>query len=406
LRALFVHKNFPAQFGHIASRLAQEHGWQCTFVSERTPVSAGGVDNIQYRLRGGATEKTHYCSRTFENGIWHAAGVFDALQPVTSMVRPDVIVGHSGFGSTLFLKELFPDTPIVGYFEWFYRPRGTDLDFRPDLPPQPIDVLRSRARNAMILLDMEYSAAGYTPTEFQYSLMPEAYKPKLRVLHDGIDTGFWRRRDVPDRKLGNLDLGEDTRLVTYVSRGLESMRGFDIFMRAAKKIYTAYPDVKIVVVGEDRVAYGGDLARIEGDSFRDHVLAQDDYDRDKIQFAGRVEPAMLARLLSLSDLHVYLTVPFVLSWSVFDAMACEATILASDTAPVREVIEDGETGLLCDFFDVDAFAAKAVEVLEQPERFRDLGRSARRLVEERYSLDVILPQMKSFYEEVADTRMG
>ena len=401
MRALFVHKNFPAQFGHIASRLAQEHGWQCTFVSERPPVSAGGVDNIQYRLRGGATEKTHYCSRTFENGIWHAAGVFDALQPVTSMVKPDVIVGHSGFGSTLFLKELFPDTPIVGYFEWFYRPRGTDLDFRPDVPAHAIDVLRSRARNAMILLDMEYSAAGYTPTEFQHSLMPEADKPKLRVLHDGIDTRFWRRHDVPDRKLGNLELGENTRLVTYVSRGLESMRGFDIFMRAAKKIYTAYPDVKIVVVGEDRVAYGGDLARIKGDSFRDHVLAQDEYDPDKIRFAGRVEPAMLARLLSLSDLHVYLTVPFVLSWSVFNAMACEATILASDTAPVREVIKDGETGLLCDFFDADAFAAKAVEVLEQPEPFRDLGRSARRLVEERYSLGVILPQMKSFYEEVA-----
>ena len=401
MHVLFVHKNFPAQFGHIASHLVRERGWECTFVSERPSRELGGVRTIQYSTRGGSTESTHYASRTFENAVWHAAGVHDALRAVRSMLDPDLIVGHSGFGSTLFLRELFPDAPIVNYFEYFYRPRDSDLDFRHDVPVAEADRLRSPARNAMILLDLEYCAAGYTPTEFQFSLMPEAYRPKLRVLHDGIDTSFWRSREVEGRAVGNLQLAEGERLVTYCSRGLESMRGFDVFMRAAKRICDARDDVRFVIVGENRVAYGGDQRFTGGKSFRDWVLEQDDYDLSRIHFVGRQPPDVLAQLISLGDLHVYLTVPFVLSWSVFDAMACQATLLASDTAPVREVVTDGETGLLSDFFDHEALAERALEVLAEPSRFASLGANARALVQERYAMDVVMPEMTAFYESVA-----
>jgi glycosyltransferase involved in cell wall biosynthesis len=401
VHVLFVHKNFPAQFGHIASHLVQNRGWECTFVSERPSRELGGVRTIQYSPQGGASERIHHTSRAFENAIGHAAGVYEALKAVRSMVQPDLIVGHSGFGSTLFLRELFPDAPIINYFEYFYRSRDSDLDFRPEWPVGEADRLRSPARNAMILLDMEYCAAGYAPTQFQHSTMPEAYKPKIRVLHDGIDTGFWRRRDVPDRTLGSLRLGPEDRLITYVSRGLESIRGFDIFMRAAKRIYTARDDVTIVVVGQNRTAYGGDLRHTGGKPFRDWVLAQDDYDLNRVKFAGSVPPATLAQLFSITDLHVYLTVPFVLSWSLLDAMACEAVILASDTAPVREVIYDDQTGLLTDFFDDAALADRALQVLEDPGRHRALGQAARTLVQERYSMDVVMPEMTTFYEDVA-----
>jgi glycosyltransferase involved in cell wall biosynthesis len=402
VHVLFVHKNFPAQFGHIASHLVKSEGWRCTFVSEKPPQSAGGVDNIQYRVRGGATEQTHYFSRTFENAVWHAAAVYEALAPVSAALKPDLVVGHSGFGSTLLLRELWPETPVINYFEYFYRPRESDIDFRSDRPVAARDRLRSRLRNAMILLDLEYCAAGYSPTEFQHSLMPEAYRAKVRVLHDGIDTGFWYRRQVPERRLGRLALGPDTRLVTYVSRGFESMRGFDIFMKMAKKVCDAYEDVRFVVVGKDQVAYGGDLAHAGGKTFKQQVLEQDDYDLSRILFPGNVQPAVLAQLLSLSDLHVYLTVPFVLSWSMLDAMACGCTMLCSDTAPVREVIEDGENGLLCDFFDADAFADRALGVLAEPERYREtLGRAAEGTIAERYSMAAIMPRMQAFYAEVA-----
>jgi glycosyltransferase involved in cell wall biosynthesis len=402
MHILFVHKNFPAQFGHIAAHLIKEKGYRCTFVSETPPGIAGGIQKIQYKPAGGANQQSHYLTRTFDNATAHAAGVYEALKPLALRLRPDLVVGHSGFGSTLFLPELFPAARVINYFEYFYHPHNSDMDFRPEWPVLEEDVLRARTRNAMILLDMEYCQAGYSPTEYQASLMPEAYRSKLRVLHDGIDTDFWKRLPpAPERAFGPHQFGPDTRIVTYVSRGFESMRGFDIFLRAAKKIYTADPRVVFLIVGSDRVAYGGDLKFIRDKSFKDFVLKQDDYDLSRLLFLGQVKPSDLVRLLSLSDLHIYLTVPFVLSWSLLDALACGCTVLASDTPPVREFIRQGETGLLRNFFDVDGFVASALDVLRDPGAYRHLGQAGEKLIREQYSLRTIIPRMTAFYEEVA-----
>ena len=406
MHVLFVHKNFPAQFGHIASYLVKQKGYRCTFVSETPPGMVEGIQKIQYRASGGASEHTQYFSRTFENAMAHTAGVYQALKPQITRLRPDLVVGHSGFGSTLFLPELFPGTPLINYFEYFYHPHNSDIDFRPEWPVLEEDVLRSRARNAAILLDLEYCQAGYSPTAYQASLMPEAYQHKLRVLHDGIDTQFWRRMALEERGIGSYRFGPETRIVTYVSRGFESMRGFDIFMRAAKKIMAADPRVVFLIVGSDRVCYGGDLKFIKDKSFKDYVLKQDDYDLSRLLFLGQVKPSELARIFSLSDLHIYLTVPFVLSWSLLDALACGCTVLASDTAPVREFIRQGETGLLENFFDVDGFAETALKVLADPRAYRHLGQAGERLIREQYSLDTIIPRMTAFYEAVADGRAG
>ncbi len=403
MHVLFVHKNFPAQFGHIAAYLIKEKGYRCSFISETPAGMVGGIQKFQYKPVGGASDKTHYLTRTFENATAHAAGVYAALKPQMTRLRPDLIVGHSGFGSTLFLPELFPAARIINYFEYFYHPHNSDMDFRPDFPVLEEDVLRARTRNAMILLDLEYCQAGYSPTEYQASLMPAAYRHKLRVIHDGIDTNFWRRQpQAPDRTLGPYAFGPETRLVTYVSRGFESMRGFDIFLRAAKKIYTADPRVVFLIVGSDKVAYGGDLKYIKEKSFKEFMLKQDDYDLKHLLFLGPVKPADLVRILSLSDLHIYLTVPFVLSWSLLDALACGCTVLASDTAPVREFIRHGETGLLRNFFDVDGFAETALEVLREPAAYRHLGQAGEKLIRENYSLEVLIPRMTSFYESAAE----
>jgi glycosyltransferase involved in cell wall biosynthesis len=405
MHVLFVHKNFPAQFGHIGSYLVKKKGYRCTFVSETQPGMAGGIHKIQYRADGGAGEHTQYFSRTFENAMAHSAGVYKALKPHLNRVRPDLVVGHSGFGSTLFLPELFPGTPVINYFEYFYHPHNSDIDFRPEFPVLEEDVLRSRARNAMILLDLEYCQAGYSPTVYQAGLMPAAYQHKLRVMHDGIDTDFWQRQPLAGRSIGPHSFGPETRIITYVSRGFESMRGFDIFMRAAKKICDADPRVVFLIVGSDRVCYGGDLKFIKEKSFKDFVLKHDDYDLSRLLFLGQVQPADLVRILSMSDLHIYLTVPFVLSWSLLDALACGCTVLASDTAPVREFIRPGETGLLENFFDADAFAQTALKVLAEPEAYRHLGQAGQALIRDHYSLQTIIPRMTAFYEEVADGRV-
>lgn len=397
MHILFVHQNFPAQFGHLASWLVQKHGFRCTFVSERPPGFTNGVERIQYQVRSGATKQNHYCSRTFENAIWHTHAVYEALQARPD-IEPDLVVGHSGFGSTLFLRELY-QCPIINYFEYFYRPTNSDMDFRPDFPTQPVDRLRARARNAMLLLDLDNCDLGYSPTRWQRDRLPKLFHEKVRVVFDGIDTTIWCPQPNLPRQIGNVIIPAGMKLVTYATRGMESMRGFDIFMKMAKKLCDRRNDVLFLIAGQDRICYGGDEKHIGQASFKDWVLAQDHYDLKRFLFLGLLPPAQLAALFALSDLHVYLTVPFVLSWSLLNALACGATVLASDTAPVREVIEPGRTGLVQDFFDVEGLTATAERVLDHPEDYRQLGIAGMELVRERYSLDVCLPQMLQLYQE-------
>ena len=402
MHVLFVHQSYPAQFGHVAARLVAEQGYRCTFVSEKPPAT-GPVELIQYRTRGGATKHNHFCTRTFENSVHHALGVYEALKARPD-VRPDLVVGHSGFGSTLYLRELYPDTPVINYFDYYYHTRDSDLDFRPEFKVGEMGRLRALTRNAMLLLDLDACTAGYSPTHWQRGRLPEEFRPKVQVIHDGIDTQLWKPSDADragPRRVGDWTVPAGTRLVTYVARGFEAMRGFDIFMKVAKRLCDLRGDVVFAVVGEDRVCYGGDDQFTGGKTFKQWVLAQDRYDLSRIRFLGRLPPQDLSRLLGMSDLRLYLTTPFVLSWSLLNAMACGAPVLASDTAPVREVVAHGDTGLLAPFYDLDRWCELAGAVLDDPAAFRPLGESARRLIRSDYDVEVCLPRMLKLYQDVA-----
>lgn len=418
MHVLFVHQNFPAQFGHIAGQLIERQGWDCTFVSETPAGTVGGIRKIQYKTTGGATKTNHFCARTFENSIWHCDGVYQAMKGLKDF-RPDLIVGHSGFGSTLYLRELYPDVPVINFFEYFYRPHDadSDMDFRKDLGwhLDESKYLRSRTRNAMILLDLNNCQVGYCPTNFQKSRFPAEYDAKLRVIFDGIDRAVYHGHGESlrpalegrgPRTIAGVALPAGAKVVTYCARGFESMRGFDIFMRAAKIVCDRDPDVVFLVAGTDRVAYGGDENYLGGKTFKEWVLANGNYDLNRIKFLGRIAPTALAEMLAAGDLHMYLTVPFVLSWSMMDAMSAGAVVLGSRTAPVVEMIRDGENGLLADFFSPEDFAEKALAVLADPAKYRPLGRAAERIIEERYSLDAVSPQMLKMYEDAANTRGG
>ncbi len=400
MHVVFVHQNFPAQFGHIANYLATNHGFRCTFVSEKPSGHVGPIERIQYQIKGGATKSNHYCTRTFENATWHTHAVYEALQARPD-IQPDLVVGHSGFGSTLYLRELY-NCPIINYFEYFYRTRGSDMDFRPDFPSQEMDRLRAYNRNAMLLLDLNNCDIGYSPTQWQKNRFPPLLHTKLRVIFDGVDTSVWhphRERVRFPRILGSQIFRDDVKIVTYATRGMESMRGFDIFMKIAKRLCDQRKDVVFVIAGQDRVCYGGDERFTDGKSFKEWILDQDDYDLSRFHFVGLLPPQMLSQLFAMTDLHIYLTVPFVLSWSVMNALACGATILASRTEPVQEMIEEGKNGLLVDFFDVDGFVEKANQVLDDPQAFRHLGEAGTQMITEQYSLDVCLPRMLELYQE-------
>ena len=418
MHVLYVHQNFPAQFGHIAGHLVRSLGWQCTFVSETPAGRVEGIEKIQYKLAGGATKHNHFCSRTFENTVWHSHAVYDALMKRPD-VKPDLIVGHSGFGSTLFLRELYPDTPVINFFEYYYRSHDadSDMDFRKDLNwhvPE-IKYLRSRCRNAMILLDLQNCQIGYTPTKFQKSRFPGEYDAKIRTIFDGVDRAVYHGHEGKlrpakayenKRTIAGVEIPAGTKVVTYVSRGFEAMRGFDIFMKAAKKICDRMSDVVFLVIGTDRIAYGGDESYTGGKTFKEWVLGQDNYDLSRIKFIGRVPPEELARTLAATDLHIYLTVPFVLSWSMMDAMSCGAIVLASSTSPVKEMIRPGENGLLADFFSPDDFADQACQVLADPDAYRHLGEAAEKMIADHYSLDALLPQMLALYDDALHERRG
>jgi glycosyltransferase involved in cell wall biosynthesis len=417
MHVLYVHQNFPAQFGHIASHLARQMNWRCSFVSETPAGTVAGVEKIQYKLAGGATKQNNFCSRTFENTVWHCEAVYKAMK-VRPDIKPDLIVGHSGFGSTLFLRELYPDVPCINFFEYYYNPHDpdNDMDFRQDLNWHIPDekYLRSRCRNAMILLDLQNCNAAYAPTNFQRTRFPNEYLDKIQVIFDGVDRSvyhsFHEKLRPPlltrgPRTIAGVNVPANTRIVTYVSRGFESMRGFDIFMRSAKRIAEQFPDVIFIVVVSDRIAYGGDEGYIQGHkTFREWVLSREKYDLSKFAFVGRIPPLELAKLLATTDLHIYLTVPFVLSWSMMDAMSCGAVVLGSATSPVKEMIRDGENGLLADFFNPDEFAQKAIPVLKDPDAFRPLGRAAEQMIAEQYSLEAVLPKMLKLYEDTLSKR--
>jgi glycosyltransferase involved in cell wall biosynthesis len=401
MHVLFIHQNYPAQFGHIAGYLAQRHGFRCSFLSQQPSGSGGDVERVQYHVKGGARAENHYCSRTFENAIWHSHAAYETLEARPD-IKPDLVVAHSGFLSTVFLRELY-DCAIVNYFEYYYRTRGADMDFRPDFPYPAINRLRARARNAGLLLDLENCDAAYSPTRWQRSLFPALFQSKIRTIFDGLDTVLWRPLTGVPRRIGDRAIPDDMRVVTYVSRGMESIRGFDVFMQAAKLLCQRRRDVLFFVVGEDRVCYGGDEEFTGKKSFKDWVLARDSYDLSRFVFTGPVPVATLAQLFALSDLHIYLTVPFVLSWSLLNALACGVTVLASNTAPVREVVEHGKNGMLTDFFDVEGLANLASQMLDAPGDYKHLGRAGVEMVRQRYSLDVCLPRMLALYEDAVDS---
>lgn len=293
--------------GDVAVWPVSDYGWQCTFVTRNaTAPDVTGVERVLYRTRRGLTPAGGGLTDNFVGTVGHAHGVFNALKARPD-IRPDLVVAHSGFGSSLFLPHLY-DCPVVNFFEYFHRPRGQTLGYRPDVPLSEQALLRSRTGNAMILLDLDNCDAGWCPNYAQRATFPAEYQSKLRVIPEGVDTNLYRRNELAPRRIpGGAEIGRDTRVVTYVSRGFELTRGFDVFLRAAKLILERFPDVLFVVVGTDRTYYGPDRRLTGGASLRERLLEASDLDLSRVHFTGWVPEQTLAEVLSISDLHIYLT---------------------------------------------------------------------------------------------------
>ena len=401
---LFLHQNFPGQFRHVAAALAHD--------PRHRVVAVGETENIQNRPRlhpkirvlghpapPPLTPGTHHYIRDYERAIRRgqltARVVMELRQ---SGFQPDVVAVHPGWGEGLFLKDVFPKARHIHYCEFFYRAHGSDVGFDPEYPSGLDDQLKVRIKNSTQLVGMESADAGLSPTHWQKAQYPACWQEKIHVLHEGIDTRTVVPDDTAEIEVDGRSFRAGDKVLTYVARNLEPYRGFHIFMRALPEVLERHPDAHVLIVGGEDVSYGSHPP--EGQTYRSLMQSElgEKLDWARVHFLGKVPYSRFLKLLQVSAAHVYLTYPFVLSWSMLESMAAGCVLVASDTAPVREVVQHGHNGVLVDFFDVSALSRQINEVLAHPEAHREMRVRARETVVANYDLTThCLPGAVRFY---------
>lgn len=392
MRILFLHPNFPAQFRHLAVALAKDSSNQVVFGTARKEGSLPGVYKALYQTSRTGHPQTHHYVKPLENAVLQAQAVYRLSEQLKAQgFIPDVVYGHSGWGPTLLIKDIFPTAELLCYFEWFYQAHGSDADFDPHDPINADDEAKIRLKNAPILIDLYSCDRALAPTYWQRQQFPSEYHNKINVLHDGIDTEFFQPQ--PGAKLVlprlNLDL-QVPEIITYVARGMEPYRGFPQFMESVALLQKRLPQCHTVVVGENRVAYGKTLPNNQ--TYKDLMLAKLDIDLNRIRFTGLLPYSEYLKVLQSSTVHVYLTRPFVLSWSMLEALSAGCLVVASRTPPVMEVIEDGVNGLLVDFFSPQSISDRVEEVFNHPTRMASIRAKARETIIQHYNLANLRPK--------------
>src|SRR5271166_2579297 len=387
MKVLFVHNNFPAQFGNLAEALHQMGGFELAAIGAENAQAVEGVAIHRYAVQPVDVSATHPFARRFDAECRRAEHVLMAASALASSgFTPDFILAHCGWGETLPLRAVFPKAKFVVYAEFFYRGEGQDVHFDPEGPRLGMDGLAAlQCKNASTLLALTAADAAISPTRWQRSTFPHELQDKIQVAHEGIDLEWFRpdptaRFALPSGRV----VTKSEEVLTFASRNLEPLRGYHVFMRALPEILRARPEAQVIIAGGDGNSYSH--APPPGRSWKTHYLdaVVSKLDLSRVHFVGRLAPASYLSLLQVSTAHVYLTYPFVLSWSLLEAMATECEIVASDTAPVREVVEDRRNGVLVPFLDPSALAEAVAARLSRRRQAPNYGVAARATIVERF----------------------
>jgi len=387
MNILVLHQNFPGQFRHAAAHLAKA-GHDVLGVGAKTAPGLSGVRLIRYDIKN-PPKAAHRYLGTITNAAVRGEAVGKLLLELKKQGwTPDAVLAHPGWGEALYVKDVFPGARLVSLFEFYYHASGADVGFEPGDGADFDLAARLTSRNMLHLMNLERCDAGIAPTAWQKSLHPAAYLDKIHVAHEGVDTAVMTPADDARLKLADgRELAPGDPVVSYVARNLEPYRGFHVFMRALPEIQRRNPRAIAIIAGGDGVSYGRRPANAK--NWREKLLAEmgGQLDLSRVVFTGRIPYAAYRALLRVSAVHVYLTYPFVLSWSMLEAMSCGCLVAASATPPVLEVLRHNENGLTFDFFDTGALAARVTDALTRPGDYASLREQARRTIVEGYGIE-------------------
>lgn len=403
MRVLFLHQNMPGQFRHIVGRLAREPEHQLVFATRRSGVRIPGVKVALYKPQRERRKDQHPYLRTLEDAVLHGQQVARMCIGLKKAgFVPDLVVVHPGWGEGLFAKDVFPSTAVLNYCEYFYTSDGGDMGYDPSLPPTIDDRCRLRLKNAHLLAALEACDHGWSPTQWQRSRHPEVYQGKISVVHEGIDTTLARpsltaKFPLPTGRM----LTHTDEVITYVARNFEPHRGFPTFIRALPDLLARRPSAQIVIVGGDKVSYGA--RAVNERTWREVLTEEVSFDPSRVHFIKPLPYREYISLLQISTVHVYLTAPFVLSWSFLEAMSVGCVVVGSRTAPVEEVLRDGENGFLTELLSPEAVAADVAAAVVHPERDQ-IRTEARNTILARFALQDCLPTQLALIEAVAEGR--
>jgi len=418
MKLLFLHQNFPGQFKHLAPALAAQGHEVVALTLQKVPETTWqGVRVIPYTVARGTSPTVHPWVADFETKVIQAEAAFRAMLALKAQgFAPDAVIAHPGWGESLFVKEVWPATKLGIYCEFFYHPHGADVGFDPEFPSTDPEgeACRLRLKNLNHLLHFDVADAAISPTHWQASTFPEPFRAKITVVHDGIDTDAIAPNPSVSLTLttqagGEIMLTRHSEVITFVNRNLEPYRGYHVFMRALPEILERRPNARVLIVGGNEVSYGArpDPQRYGNRPWRQIFIDEvrpriADADWARVHFLGNVPYQHFIPLLQLSTVHVYLTYPFVLSWSLLEAMSAGCAMVASDTQPLREAITHGETGRLVDFFDVAGLASEICALLDDPAARQRLGANARAFAQAHYDLKrVCLPRQLEWVTTLA-----
>ena len=400
MNLLFIHQNFPGQYRYLAPSIVRG-GHNVLAISSRMDVQMEGIKILNYDAPQQHASGTHRFLEKLEEAVIRGERVAElALRLKQSGFTPDAICVHPGWGESLYLRDVWADAPQLHYCEFYFNSFSGPSQFRTREDVGLDHLFGLRTRNSLLLLSLNDCDAGVTPTEWQHVQYPKVFQSKIAVTHDGINVNLCRpsAEAVLPLPSGRV-LSRSDRVITYVSRNLEPARGFPEFIRSVALLQQHEPDTEIVVIGGDEVSYGPPLPA--GQTWREKMLREVDINQERVHFLGKVPYQNYLSAIQVSSVHVYLTVPYVLSWSLLEAMSAGCIIVGSDTAPMREVIQDGFNGFLVDFFDWNSLALQVVEALRRRDELDNLRVAARETVRERYSLARCLPQQTALIERLA-----